>query len=269
MREEGSFASLPLLVRALGALLIKICDDTGIIHTGGRAPAEAIAFQLGADRNDRHTLPRLLDALLADQYLVMESNGDIRVRNFRTAQLRWDRVRGEHELTDERPANHQRTISEPSTDKVTTTHCESNIGISSNQAAPLETIRNDTKRRDISSRAGARALAAGAVEKLNRLAETKHSPVAKGTLLDFETIARDGFTLEQVLAVVDAKVAEWRGDEKMAKYLRPSALFRPSNFRRYAADAEGGLPRLNGKPRDPSIAGLDAARIARERLELP
>jgi hypothetical protein len=36
---------------------------------------------------------------------------------------------------------------------------------------------------------------------------------------------RDGFTLEDFKAVIDAKVSQWGDDEKMAEYLRPETLF--------------------------------------------
>jgi hypothetical protein len=158
VREEGSFAALPLLARALAAELIKICDDHGIIRTGGRPVANAVAFQLGADQGDRRVLPRLLESLFADKYLVLESNGDVRIRNFRSAQMRWDRVRGDHELEAERSpvepepdvtmtrAVRESSASLPRVFRESSARGESTSGDLSIHAAPLETIRNDTNR---------------------------------------------------------------------------------------------------------------------------
>lgn len=48
-------------------------------------------------------------------------------------------------------------------------------------------------------------------------------------------------TIEQIKAVIDAKVAEWRGDPKCRTWLRPATLFRASNFEQY-------LGQINGQP---------------------
>ena len=44
----------------------------------------------------------------------------------------------------------------------------------------------------------------------------------------------EGWTVEDFRRVVDAKVSDWAGDPRMEQYLRPSTLFRPSNFESYA-----------------------------------
>lgn len=44
----------------------------------------------------------------------------------------------------------------------------------------------------------------------------------------------EGWTVEDFRRVIDAKVADWAGDPRMEQYLRPSTLFRPSNFESYA-----------------------------------
>ncbi|MFK0377832.1 conserved phage C-terminal domain-containing protein [Pandoraea sp. NPDC090278] len=50
----------------------------------------------------------------------------------------------------------------------------------------------------------------------------------------------EGATVDQVKAVVDAKVAEWRDDHEMVKYLRPSTLFNATRFEQYLGQL-GGL----------------------------
>lgn len=47
---------------------------------------------------------------------------------------------------------------------------------------------------------------------------------------------REGATRDDLLAVVDAKVAEWLPDEKMAKYLRPETLFNRTKFASYKGE---------------------------------
>jgi len=43
----------------------------------------------------------------------------------------------------------------------------------------------------------------------------------------------EGRTLEDFKKVIDIKVQKWANDPKMADFLRPSTLFRPSNFEAY------------------------------------
>lgn len=49
---------------------------------------------------------------------------------------------------------------------------------------------------------------------------------------------KSGATLEQCKAVIDAKVGQWGNDPKMAEYLRPTTLFRASNFEQYLGQLE-------------------------------
>ncbi len=83
VREEGTFAQLPLYARALAAELLKIIDSAGRIDCNGKEPWRAIAWRLGATRGDRRMLKRDLDLLLEDGYLVRDpQTGDLIVRNF-------------------------------------------------------------------------------------------------------------------------------------------------------------------------------------------
>jgi uncharacterized phage protein (TIGR02220 family) len=49
---------------------------------------------------------------------------------------------------------------------------------------------------------------------------------------------KEGYTVEDCKAVIDAQVARWLGDERMAMYLRPQTLFRPSNIDTYLSNAK-------------------------------
>jgi uncharacterized phage protein (TIGR02220 family) len=55
---------------------------------------------------------------------------------------------------------------------------------------------------------------------------------------------REGATVEQIKAVIDAKVAEWLNDPKMAPYLRPATLFNAEKFGQYSGAL--GAARVNG-----------------------
>jgi len=64
-----------------------------------------------------------------------------------------------------------------------------------------------------------------AVEYLNQKNGTKYRASSKKTQACVRARVRDGFTLEDFKAVIDAKVSQWGEDEKMAEYLRPETLF--------------------------------------------
>ena len=49
---------------------------------------------------------------------------------------------------------------------------------------------------------------------------------------------REGATFEQCWAIIGMKTAEWKGDAKMCKYLRPETLFNRTHFASY----QGELP---------------------------
>ena len=85
VREEGSFALLPLFARALAAQLLKACSDEGAIYVGDRRPAEALAFRFGANRRDRQLLRVYRPMLLEDGYVRLEGEF-LLIRNFVDAQ---------------------------------------------------------------------------------------------------------------------------------------------------------------------------------------
>ena len=88
VREELSFMRLPLLARAVAALLLKVCDERGVID----ATADELAVWMGrggktrGERcNDRRVIRRAIAVLLEDGYLEV-SDGALVIRNFVAAQ---------------------------------------------------------------------------------------------------------------------------------------------------------------------------------------
>lgn len=49
----------------------------------------------------------------------------------------------------------------------------------------------------------------------------------------------EGYTLDDFKHVIDVKVAQWKGDPEMDKYLQPSTLFRASKFEGYVNEQLG------------------------------
>lgn len=65
---------------------------------------------------------------------------------------------------------------------------------------------------------------AAIVDYLNERAGTSYRASSKATARHIEARLHDGYTQQDFFAVIDKKVAEWKGGE-MEKYLRPETLF--------------------------------------------
>ena len=68
---------------------------------------------------------------------------------------------------------------------------------------------------------------------LNERAGRNFSTTSRDTAGMIRGRLEDGYSLEDFKHVIDIKVAKWKGDPKMQDYLRPSTLFRPTNFENY------------------------------------
>lgn len=54
---------------------------------------------------------------------------------------------------------------------------------------------------------------------------------------------KDGYSVEDCKRVIDHKVRDWANDERMASFLRPQTLFRPSKFEDYLGQANSSASR--------------------------
>lgn len=75
------------------------------------------------------------------------------------------------------------------------------------------------------------------VDYLNEKTQSKYSAKTNETRKSITARLKDGYTVDDFKAVIDSKVKEWFNDADMRKYLRPSTLFRPSNFESYLNEA--------------------------------
>lgn len=73
------------------------------------------------------------------------------------------------------------------------------------------------------------------IDKLNELNNTKYSPTSESTLKFIKGRLKDGYTEEDLMLVVEKMSYLWHqpGEKDMTPYLRPSTLFRPTNFENY------------------------------------
>ncbi len=58
---------------------------------------------------------------------------------------------------------------------------------------------------------------------------------------------KEGFTVDECMAVIDAKAGEWRGNPKMDAFLRPKTIFNAANFASYAGALSNGSGGSEGK----------------------
>ena len=74
------------------------------------------------------------------------------------------------------------------------------------------------------------------VAYLNEKAGTNYKATAANTIRHIRARMAEGFTVEDFKHVVDVKVADWKNDRNMRKYLRPETLF-GSKFEGYLNQA--------------------------------
>lgn len=115
---------------------------------------------------------------------------------------------------------------------------KNNGQVESSESKPrsLEDIRKEL----ISKKSAPDNRAVSVIEKLNELAGTRYR-ASKNSLQPIVARLNEGFTLEELLMVVEYKCQEWKGTD-MQKYLRPETLFRPSKFEGYLNAAISKAP---------------------------
>jgi uncharacterized phage protein (TIGR02220 family) len=78
------------------------------------------------------------------------------------------------------------------------------------------------------------------IAELNRLTGASFKPTADSNRELILARLSEGYSEADLLAVVRDRVERWKGDEKMAEYLRPGTLFRKSKFADYVGQASTG-----------------------------
>src|SRR5260363_81394 len=98
---------------------------------------------------------------------------------------------------------------------------------------------------ELHARAGKKAALSAAAHELIHYLNAKtgrdYRLVASNVRL-VQARLREGATVEQVKAVIDAKVRQWGPDPTMAEYLRPATLFGAMKFEQYLGQLNGRGP---------------------------
>ncbi len=78
------------------------------------------------------------------------------------------------------------------------------------------------------------------LEYLNSVTGSKYRASTKSHIQNISARLSEGFTVEDLKMVIDAKNKEWGNDSKMCQFLRPCTLFSAKNFNGYLAMAKAG-----------------------------
>lgn len=81
---------------------------------------------------------------------------------------------------------------------------------------------------------------AGLIEYLNRKAGKRFRPVEANIRLAKARLGEA--SAAEIRAVIDARCLQWRGNPKMAEYLRPETLFGATKFAQYLGELDADQP---------------------------
>ena len=88
---------------------------------------------------------------------------------------------------------------------------------------------------------------------LNKRVKTDYRTDSIKTLRLVRGRYNEGYRLEDFIKVIDTKVREWKNNEEMAKYLRPSTLFCRGHFEEYLQQCKMDGPQETQFSNRPSI----------------
>lgn len=93
-------------------------------------------------------------------------------------------------------------------------------------------IKQDSKKQK-DSQANVWRTCQEAIAHLNKVTGKRFSPKSDETIKMIKGRMASGYTLEDFISVIDNMSRSWLDDPKFSQYLRPSTLFRASNFENY------------------------------------
>ncbi len=75
------------------------------------------------------------------------------------------------------------------------------------------------------------------LDYLKQLTGTKFRPI-KSNLTLISSLFKAGYSQEEIIEVIQLKTVQWKNNPVMAPYLRPSTLFKMSNFDNYINEVD-------------------------------
>ena len=190
------------------------CDDNGIHpDSAKRLKMEVFPSDTIADDEIKTLVDELIKAKLLEHYIVAEQ-GFWRVTGWSKHQ-KIEKPTYRHPLP-EAPKATQDSATPPQPVAAPSPTPRVRNGMESNGSKPLSD-KSDAEQ---------------VLDHLNQQTGRNYEPVKANIGLIHARLA-EGATVDSCKAVIDAKVASWSADKKMAKYLRPKTLFNATNFAQY------------------------------------
>lgn len=85
------------------------------------------------------------------------------------------------------------------------------------------------------------------IDHLNQVTGSRFSSKSSDTQKHIKARWNEGNTLEDFISVIDIKNSQWKDNDDMRKYLRPSTLFSAKNFENYKGEAIAEKRKANQK----------------------
>lgn len=220
---SDAFLDMPMSARCLYFTLGMFADDDGFVNS-----PKSIMRQVGATLDD-------MNILIAKKFILVFDSGVIVIKHWRINNyLRSDRYK-ETAYTEEKADLHIEengayTLCIPSGIPAVN-QCETQYRIGKDSIGKS----SKGKDKDIYSPADAEQI----VSYLNEMCGTSYKANTKKTVDLIKARMNEGFTVEDFKTVIYKKAKQWKGDEKMVKFLRPVTLFSPK-FESYLNEKEVG-----------------------------
>lgn len=208
--NQDSFFDLPMDAKALYFLLGMEADDEGFV-----SPKKVLRLYGGTEDS--------LKVLALKKYIIPFKSGVIVITDWkRNNYIQKDRLKEtiyqEEKAQLEYDKNTQKYIC-LSNVKQPLNSCSTNVNI--------DKIRLDKNRID-----KIKYNVEDIITYFNKKCNTHYKTKTKNTYSLIKARLEDGYTIEDFKNVIDKKYNEWYGTQ-MEKYLRPSTLFRATNFESY------------------------------------
>lgn len=97
----------------------------------------------------------------------------------------------------------------------------------------IKVLENNHKEKKVKKEKNNSEIIKNVIDKLNELTGSNFSYTTKNTVQLINGRLADGYTEEDLISVVEKMCKNWKYEADMSQYLRPSTLFRPTNFENY------------------------------------
>ena len=137
-----------------------------------------------------------------------------------------------------------------------------NLLMENDQRSVSSTATGKKKRKALKREEEQSGIVKTVMDELNQLINSAYKATSLNTIKYIHARIAEGYTIDDLLAVVRDRVDQWKDDPKMSPYLRPSTMFNSEKFEGYLQQAR----QPNSQPRSENDLFLE--EIKRRRLQL-